>query len=68
MTDRKEIERLVRLMLATGARVDVRHDADGYIDTIQIAQCVPQAGRRTIGPHPMSPIAAAERMREYLNA
>ena len=68
MTDRKELEQLARLMRATGATVTVRTDADGYIDTIQIEQCVPAAGRRTIGPSPMSPIAASEAMRAYLNA
>ena len=68
MTSTKELEQLVNLMRATGAKVQVQHDAEGYIDTIQIAQLVPKAGRRTIGPHPMSPIAAAEAMRGYLNA
>ncbi len=68
MTSTKELEQLVRVMLATGAKVEVQYDADGYIDTIQIEQLVPRFGRRTIGPYPMSPIAAAEAMRRYLNA
>jgi hypothetical protein len=68
MTSTKELEQLVRVMLATGAKVEVQYDAEGYIDTIQIAQLVPKAGRRTIGAYPMSPIAAAEAMRGYLNA
>ncbi len=68
MTSTKELEQLVRVMLATGAKVEVQYDADGYIDTIQIEQLVPRLGRRTIGPYPMSPIAAAEAMRRYLNA
>ena len=68
MTSTKELEQLVNLMRATGAKVQVQHDSEGYIDTIQINQLVPKSGRRTIGPHPMGPIAAAEAMRRYLNA
>ena len=68
MTDDKELTALTRLMQATGATVEIAYDADGYIDTIRIDQAVPKAGNRSIGPFPMGPIAAAERMRAYLNA
>lgn len=68
MTDEKELHTLARLMQATGATVEVAYDSEGYIDTIRIDQAVPKAGNRSIGPHPMGPIAAAERMRAYLNA
>lgn len=67
-TDRRELETLCRVMRATGATVTVREDVEGYIDTIQIEQLIPAAGRRTIGPYPMAPLAAAEAMRAYLNA
>jgi len=68
MTSEAELHQLSRLMQATGAVVEIAYDAEGYIDTIRVEQAVPKAGRRTIGPFPMSPIAAAERMRAYLNA
>lgn len=60
MTDRKEIERLAAEVSASGATVTVSHDRDGYISTVMIQ------GAEGIGSHPMSPLAAAERMREYL--
>ena len=68
MNDDKELHPLARLMMATGATVEIAYDGEGYIDTIRIDQAVPKAGRRSIGPFPMGPIAAAERMRAYLNA
>lgn len=67
MTSEAELKQLARLMMATGATVEIAYDRDGYIDTIRIDQLVPKAGKRSIGPFPMSPIAAAERMRAYLN-
>lgn len=61
MTDRKEIERLAGDMRKIGAVVTIIHDRDGYIDRVTIA------GAKGIGPHPMSPLAAAERMRDFLS-
>lgn len=61
MTDRKELETLMaRMRRQASATIVVKHDEDGWIDSIQIS------GARGIGPHPMGPISAAERMREFL--
>lgn len=61
MTDRKELEKLAGEMRKRGATVTIDHDRDGYISDITIA------GAKGIGPHPMPPISAAERMREFLS-
>jgi hypothetical protein len=61
MTDRKELLNLSLRMQAYGARVGFIHDGDGYIHSILIE------GAKGIGISPMSPISAAERMREWLH-
>lgn len=58
--DRRELENLVSRMEAHGAACIVTHGREGYIEEIQIS------GAKGIGPHPMSPLSAAERMREWL--
>lgn len=60
MTDDKEIRLLVCRMRLAGAAVIVATDREGYVDSVQIS------GAKGIGPYPMGPIGAAERMREWL--
>lgn len=57
MTDEKELRALIARAEAKGATVTVTRDAQGHINTIQVA------GVAGIGPHPMGPIGAAEAMR-----
>lgn len=62
MTDRKELSKLILAANVKGASVTVTEDSDGHIATLQVE------GLRGVGPHPMSPISFAERMREVLAA
>ena len=59
MTDRKELEALIQKAQNAGATLTVKHDRSGYIESVAVS------GLRRVGPHPMSPIYFAERMREY---
>jgi len=60
MTDPRELNELITRMKRYGAVVTVTPSADDPFNEIQIS------GAKGIGPHPMSPIYAAERMREWL--
>lgn len=60
MIDRKELEQLAARMRLRGALVTVTNDRDGHVAQIRIS------GAKGIGPFPMSPLSAAERMREFL--
>jgi hypothetical protein len=60
MTDRRELETLLRRARAKGARIRVTRDAEGGLDTFQVT------GLKGVGPYPMGPIGFAERMREVL--
>ncbi|MBU8540200.1 hypothetical protein [Falsiroseomonas tokyonensis] len=62
MTDAKEIRALAERMRARGAQVELRADADGYLDSVQITHAP------GIGPHAMGLVAAAEAMRAWLVA
>jgi hypothetical protein len=67
MTDEKEISCLIERVRSAGALVFVTYDGDehasderGFIQTVKVF------GLPGIGPAPMSPLYAAERMREVL--
>lgn len=60
MTDDRELRTLARRMEERGASVTFYRDPEGRIDRLSIT-CAPG-----IGPHAMSPLSAAERMREWL--
>lgn len=60
MVDRLEIESLIKLATIRGARIDVERDITGWPYRITVR------GAAGIGPHPMSTISAAERLREFL--
>ena len=62
MTDRRELEALVAKARARGAEVEVTEDHAGYVDSIRVWKGLPG-----VGPYPMSPLSAAERLREALN-
>ena len=62
MTDRKELEALAARMEAKGATITFKTGSDGWISSVQIENA------KRIGSHPMSPVSAAERMREWLAA
>lgn len=64
MTSTQELNSLIEKARAAGATVNVTHDAAAkseegrdIIETVQVI------GLRGCGPHPMSPISAAERLR-----
>jgi len=61
MTTDREIRSLAARMEERGAQVTIATDREGYIDSVQIS------GAAKIGPHPMGPLGAAERMREWLH-
>jgi hypothetical protein len=61
MTSTKELETLVATITAKGARATVEY-SNGEISSVEIR------GAKGIGPCPMAPIHAAERMREFLRA
>jgi len=64
----KEIQVLVDRMRRAGATVEVRYDRVPAImeGRDMIVENVTITDAKGIGPHPMSPIAAAERMRAWL--
>lgn len=62
MTDSKELDRLIEKAIAKGAGVKVVRGDGGVYESIQVSNA------RGIGPHPMGPIAAAERLREFVSA
>ena len=69
MISNSELFNLVERLRAHGAKVDVTYDADlKAAEDRDVIASVSVAGVRGIGPHPMSPIAAAERIREALYA
>lgn len=57
MTDSKELESLMQFLRQRGVRIAVTHSPEGYIDEISFKNA------KGFGPYPMSPLAAAERMR-----
>jgi hypothetical protein len=59
MVSEKELHRLFAAAQTKGAAVAVSYDSEGFVRTVTIS------GARGIGPHPMSPIGAAERLREF---
>lgn len=61
MVDRLEIEALLKRAVAAGGTIDVERDITGWPYRITVR------GLAGIGPHPMSTISAAERLREVLN-
>ncbi|EML1601405.1 MULTISPECIES: hypothetical protein [Burkholderia] len=67
MTSEKELYELIERAQSVGAIVTVTHDGNkdardprGFIQSIQVSNL------DGIGPHPMSPLHAAERLREAL--
>lgn len=63
MTDRKELENLIATARHHGAAIRLRWDAAGAIKSVQVDSGIPGCG-----PHPMSAISAAERLRSFLFA
>lgn len=63
MTDTKELETLVAKMIAKGARARINYDHSEGRNAVGSVEIYDAKG---IGSHPMAPIAAAERMREWL--
>ncbi len=57
MTDRKEIESLIDKAVRRGAVVHSTIDKDGWYVSLRVSKL------HGVGPHPMSPLAFAERMR-----
>lgn len=69
MVSNSELRDLVERLRAHGAQVDVTYDAALQAsEGRDVIDSVTVAGVRGIGPHPMAPIAAAERIREALAA
>jgi hypothetical protein len=60
MTNTAELNSLIAKMSNNGCDVTCTRDAEGRYTEIAIS------GAKGIGPFPMSPISAAERMREFL--
>lgn len=60
MTNRRELEALIAKARNAGAVCNVKIDADGWIETVQVS------GLKGVGSLPMAPISFAERMREVL--
>ena len=61
MVTEEELRTLIARTLGAGATVESWTNHAGCITRVRIA------GAKGIGPHPMPPIAAAERMREFLH-
>lgn len=71
MTDDKEIEALVAKARAMGATVTILRQLEreaGRLTGRNPIQTVQVAGLKGVGPYPMSPIAAAERLRKATRA
>lgn len=60
MTDREELEQLIKKAEDRGANLDVERDVTGYPVSVTVRHL------KGVGPFPMGPIAFAERMREVL--
>ena len=67
MTSQKEIRDLIARAEARGAVVTVQIDEGAFEEEgREIIEVVQVCGLKGIGPHPMSLISAAERLREAL--
>lgn len=68
MTDQKELRYLITLARESGAVVTVEMDAAALEgEGREIIRQVQVLGLKGIGPHPMEPIGAAERLRAVLH-
>jgi len=68
MTDEKELRDLIAKATILGATITVLNDGDALMNEgrILIASVQVRAGIPGCGPHPMAPIAAAERLRKFI--
>ena len=66
-TSTDELNGLIDQARQRGARVTVVWDEDAAVEGRRVHESVRVTGLPGIGTHPMSPIAAAERLREALS-
>ncbi len=65
MTDEKELRELIRKAEKRGATVKIEYDLMAeFLEGSKIIESIQISGLKGFGPFPMSPIVAAERLRE----